>query len=90
VHVSELGMIQPTLSEGYSLSCRYTGRNYTIGDTLSVKVSGVDILNGNVDFVLDDVNPIHLKIQYASKRKKPEERGEKSRSGKEKLRHKRK
>ena len=30
--------------------CPVTGKRYTIGDTVKVKVIGTDILKGNIDF----------------------------------------
>ncbi len=50
VYISLLDMINPILTEGYSLFCPVTGTEYKIGDEVTVKVTGTDILNGNVDF----------------------------------------
>ena len=72
VHVSRLDMIRPTLSEGYSLSCKYTGREYTVGDKIAVKVTNTDILNGNIDMVTDADNPVHIKVSKTTVAKKTE------------------
>ena len=50
VHVSLIDMINPILQEGFRLYCPVTGKRYTIGDTVKVRVLGTDILKGNVDF----------------------------------------
>lgn len=72
VHVSRLDMIQPTLNEGYSLYCKYTGREYTVGDKIAVKVTNADILNGNIDMVTDADNPVHIKVSKTTVAKKTE------------------
>ncbi len=56
VHISMLDMVSPILTPGYSLDCPISGINYKIGDSVSVKVIGTDILNGNVDFAMADKN----------------------------------
>ncbi len=60
VHISKLGMINPVLEEGFRVSCGITGGKYAIGDELDVFVAKVDVLNGNIDFVLDmaDINNV--------------------------------
>ena len=50
VHISLIDMVNPILQEGFRLYCPVTGKRYTIGDTVKVKVLGTDILKGNVDF----------------------------------------
>lgn len=50
VHISLIDMVNPILQEGFRLYCPVTGKRYTIGDTVKVKVIGTDILKGNVDF----------------------------------------
>ena len=50
VHVSFIDMVNPILQEGFRLYCPVTGKRYTIGDTVKVKVIGTDILKGNIDF----------------------------------------
>ncbi len=50
VHVSLTDMVNPILQEGFCLYCPVTGKKYTIGDTVKVKVIGTDILKGNIDF----------------------------------------
>ena len=50
VHVSLIDMVNPILQEGFRLYCPVTGKKYTIGDTVKVKVIGTDILKGNIDF----------------------------------------
>ncbi|MBQ7283411.1 MAG: S1 RNA-binding domain-containing protein, partial [Oscillospiraceae bacterium] len=50
VHVSLIDMVNPILQEGFRLYCPVTGKKYTIGDTVKVKIIGTDILKGNVDF----------------------------------------
>jgi ribonuclease R len=50
VHISLIDMVNPILQEGFRLYCPVTGKKYTIGDTVKVKVIGTDILKGNVDF----------------------------------------
>ncbi|MBQ3008991.1 MAG: VacB/RNase II family 3'-5' exoribonuclease [Oscillospiraceae bacterium] len=72
VHISMLDMFNPVLTEGYSLYCPISGEEYKIGDVIDVKVTGTDILNGNVDFAPADV-------EINVPKKKPEKRKEKSR-----------
>ncbi|MBR5520689.1 MAG: ribonuclease R [Oscillospiraceae bacterium] len=94
VHVSLLDMFNPILTEGYSLHCPVSGEEYKIGDSITVKVVGTDILNGNVDFAPRDVEMDHK----PAKRSQPEirtfkEKRPKKDTGKEKrtkLKHKRK
>ena len=50
VHISLIDMVNPILQEGFRLYCPVTGRRYTIGDSVKVKVLGTDIIKGNVDF----------------------------------------
>lgn len=50
VHVSLIDMVNPILQEGFCLYCPVTGKKYTIGDNVKVKVIGVDIMKGNIDF----------------------------------------
>ena len=83
VHISLLDMYNPILQEGYSLSCAITGENYRIGDTVSVKVIGTDILNGNVDFAMADTEIIETpKISKPKQRKSTEKRFEKEKGKK--------
>lgn len=49
-HVSVLDMVNPVLTEGYSLVCPVSGKKYVIGDSVKVVVLGTDIFNGNIDF----------------------------------------
>ncbi|MBR4036251.1 MAG: ribonuclease R [Oscillospiraceae bacterium] len=83
VHISLLDMFNPILREGYSLSCAITGETFKIGDTVSVKVIGTDILNGNVDFAMADTeiveNPLYEKPKQ---RKSSEKRFEKQKGRK--------
>ena len=69
VHISLLDMFNPVLNEGYSLSCAITGETYKIGDRVSVKVIGTDILNGNVDFAMADTE-----IMESPKSQRPKQR----------------
>ncbi len=83
VHISLLDMFNPILQEGYSLSCAITGENYKIGDTVTVKVIGTDILNGNVDFAMADTEIIDTpKISRPKQRKSTEKRFEKEKGRK--------
>ncbi|MBE6887515.1 MAG: ribonuclease R [Ruminococcaceae bacterium] len=50
VHVSLIDMVNPILQEGFCLYCPVTGRKYTIGDNVKIKVVGCDIMKGNIDF----------------------------------------
>ena len=50
VHVSLIDMVNPILQEGFCLYCPVTGKKYTIVDNVKVKVIGVDIMKGNIDF----------------------------------------
>ena len=50
VHISLIDMVNPILQEGFRLYCPVTGRRYTIGDEVQIKVIGTDILKGNIDF----------------------------------------
>ena len=50
VHVSLIDMANPTLQEGFRLYCPVTGKRYTIGDNVKVKVIGCDVMKGNIDF----------------------------------------
>ena len=50
VHVSLIDMVNPILQEGFRLYCPVTGKKYTIGDDVKVKLIGVDIMKGNIDF----------------------------------------
>ncbi len=70
VHISLLDMYNPILQDGYSLSCTITGENYRIGDTVSVKVIGTDILNGNVDFAMADTEITHTPARPQPKQRK--------------------
>ncbi|MBQ8604088.1 MAG: ribonuclease R [Oscillospiraceae bacterium] len=67
VHISLLDMFNPILTEGYSLYCPVSGTEYKIGDEISVKVVGTDILNGNVDFA-----PADVQIEKPTGKPKPE------------------
>lgn len=50
VHISLMNMVNPICQEGFRLYCPVTGKKYTIGDSVKVKVIGTDILKGNIDF----------------------------------------
>ena len=50
VHISLIDMVNPICQEGFRLYCPVTGKRYTIGDNVKVKVIGTDILKGNIDF----------------------------------------
>ena len=52
VHVSRLSTNQMTLANGMSLVDSLTGKSYRIGDQVKVKLIGVSISAGNVDFEL--------------------------------------
>ena len=52
VHVSRLSTNQMTLANGMSLVDSLTGKSYRIGDSVKVKLIGVSISAGNVDFEL--------------------------------------
>ncbi len=52
IHISHLSEGHMELVEGVSLSDPHAGKSYRLGDTLRVRVAGVDISQGNVDFVL--------------------------------------
>ena len=54
VHVSLIDMVNPILQEGFRLYCPVTGKKYTIGDIVKVKVTGCDIMKGNIDFEFID------------------------------------
>ena len=85
VHISLLDMFNPILNDGYSLSCSITGETYKIGDTVSVKVIGTDILNGNVDFAMADTEVIDTpksKSSQPKQRKSNEKRFEKQKGKK--------
>ena len=94
VHVSMLDMINPVLTEGYSLYCPISGITYKIGDNVSVKVIGTDILNGNVDFAMadTDVNETYTQKPKQKERKSSKKRFEKQKGvpTHKKVRHKRK
>lgn len=86
VHVSMLGMVEPQLAEGYSLSCPVSGKIYRIGDEMAVTVVGTDILNGNIDFAPVGVKPTKpgdrkrekpKNLKNDSSRKDRDRRGEK-------------
>lgn len=51
VHSSHLSEHRLELAEGVSLFDAVSGKRYRIGDAIRVKVAGVDISQGNVDFV---------------------------------------
>lgn len=55
VHISRLNMVNPVLTEGYSLSCPVTGMVCKVGDDMDVVVEDTDILNGNIDFAPADM-----------------------------------
>ena len=82
VHISLLDMYNPILNEGYSLSCAITGENYRIGDTVSVKVIGTDILNGNVDFAMADTEIIHTPAKSQPKQRKADPKKYEKQKGK--------
>lgn len=82
VHISLLDMYNPILNEGYSLSCAITGENYRIGDTVSVKVIGTDILNGNVDFAMADTEIIHTPAKSQPKQRKSDPKKYEKQKGK--------
>ncbi len=70
VHISLLDMYNPILQEGYSLSCTITGESYRIGDIVTVKVIGTDILNGNVDFAMADTEITYTSAPQQKKQRK--------------------
>ena len=83
VHISLLDMFNPILQEGYSLSCAISGETFKIGDVVSVKVIGTDILNGNVDFAMADTEIIDTpKASKTKQRKSTEKRFEKEKGRK--------
>ena len=82
VHISLLDMYNPVLQEGYSLSCAITGENYRIGDTVSVKVIGTDILNGNVDFAMADTEIIETPVKSQPKQRKADPKKYEKQKGK--------
>ncbi len=92
VHISLLDMFNPVLTEGYSLFCPISGTEYKIGDKISVRVVGTDILNGNVDFAPADV-VMAAPAKTPPKQEKSAPKRPKKDSGKHKrtkLKHKRK
>jgi ribonuclease R len=83
VHISLLDMFNPILQEGYSLSCAISCETFKIGDVVSVKVIGTDILNGNVDFAMADTEIIDTpKTPKTKQRKSTEKRFEKEKGRK--------
>ncbi len=82
VHISLLDMYNPILQEGYSLSCAITGENYRIGDTVSVKVIGTDILNGNVDFAMADTEIVQPTVKSQPKQRKADPKKYEKQKGK--------
>ena len=82
VHISLLDMYNPVLQEGYSLSCAITGENFRIGDTVSVKVIGTDILNGNVDFAMADTEIIDTPAKSQPKQRKADPKKYEKQKGK--------
>ena len=50
VHISLIDMVNPILQEGFCLYCPVTGKRYSIGDEVKVKVIGTDIIKENIDF----------------------------------------
>lgn len=82
VHISLLDMFNPVLNEGYSLSCSITGETFRIGDTVSVKVIGTDILNGNVDFAMADTEIIENTAKTQPKQRKSSEKRFEKQKGK--------
>ncbi len=93
VHISLLDMFNPVLTEGYSLYCPITGTEYKIGDRIKVKVTGTDILNGNVDFApADIISPKKPKPKSEDNRKEKSRRphNDTHKEKRTKLRYKRK
>ena len=82
VHISLLDMFNPVLNEGYSLSCSITGETFRIGDTVSVKVIGTDILNGNVDFAMADTEIMENTAKTQPKQRKSSEKRFEKQKGK--------
>ena len=82
VHISLLDMYNPVLHEGYSLSCAITGETFRIGDTVSVKVIGTDILNGNVDFAMADTEIIRPQPESQPKQRKADPKKYEKQKGK--------
>ncbi len=84
VHISKLDMINPILEEGFRVSCPVSGKKYTMGDEIDVFVAKVDVLNGNIDFVLgkEDIDKVGKDIgnQKDNLRKKSSIRVENKRS----------
>ncbi|MDL2252938.1 ribonuclease R [Ruminococcaceae bacterium OttesenSCG-928-I18] len=52
IHISNLSDGSMELIDGVSLTDTHTGKSYRLGDLVQVRVAGVDISQGNVDFVL--------------------------------------
>ena len=82
VHISLLDMYNPILQEGYSLSCAITGESYRIGDIVTVKVIGTDILNGNVDFAMAGTEIVQSPAPQQKTRKASPKRYEKEKGRK--------
>lgn len=52
IHITNMSEGKMDLVEGVSLTDSRSGKSYRLGDAIKVKVAGVDISQGNVDFVL--------------------------------------
>ncbi len=51
VRSNDLGIVDPVLKEGYSLSCSATRKQYVLGGKMKVRVAECDIRNGRITFV---------------------------------------
>lgn len=50
VHIAKLGRGEPVIVEGVSLSDPLTGKIWRLGSDIRVKLVGVDVAHGNIDF----------------------------------------
>ncbi|MEG0649913.1 MAG: ribonuclease R [Oscillospiraceae bacterium] len=54
VHISKLGKGEPVIVEGVSLSDPLTGKIWRLGSEIKVKLIGVDVAHGNIDFAPEE------------------------------------
>ncbi|MEG1641387.1 MAG: S1 RNA-binding domain-containing protein, partial [Ruthenibacterium sp.] len=54
VHISKLGKGEPVIVEGVSLSDPLTGKIWRLGNEIKVKLIGVDVAHGNIDFAPEE------------------------------------
>ena len=54
MHVSHLSQHRMELKPGVSLTDVASGTSYRIGDAIRVRLAGVDISQGNIDFVPEE------------------------------------